>query len=125
MGKQTTHDLTADWVLGHQYLRIHEVSRDKKANGEPAYEATVFIGWDEKREEYVCFWLDDFGGSFDSTLGRARRGGNEIALVFNYPEGPFHTTFSYDPKGDSWEMRMDSEQKGVAKPFARTQLKRK
>ena len=26
-GKDTTHDSVAEWVLGHQYLRIHERSR--------------------------------------------------------------------------------------------------
>ncbi len=125
LGKPTTHDIAAEWVLAHQYLRLHEVARQKKANGQPEYEATVFIGWDEKRNEYVCFWLDDFGGSFDSTIGRAVRGGTEIAFLFNYPDGPFHTTFSYDPKGDSWNLRMDSEEKGTLKPFARTRLTRK
>ena len=30
-------------VLDHHYLHIHEVSREKKANREPQYEAMVFI----------------------------------------------------------------------------------
>jgi Protein of unknown function (DUF1579) len=124
-GKQTTHDITAEWVLGHQYLRLQEVSREKKDSGEPAYQAMVFFGWDQTSHQYVCFWLDDFGGGFDSTIGHAKRDGNEIALLFNYPEGPFHTTFAYDPQSDSWQMQMDSEEKGKLKPFARTKLTRK
>ncbi len=43
-GKQTTHDVDADWVIQHHYLRLHEVSREKDAKGQPQYEATVFIG---------------------------------------------------------------------------------
>jgi hypothetical protein len=124
-GKQTTHDVTAEWVLAHQYLRLHEVSREEKGNGEPQYQAMVFIGWDQTLNQYVCFWLDDFGGAFDSTIGHAKRSRNEIALRFNYPEGPFHTTFAYDSRSDSWQMRMDSEEKGKLKPFARTKLTRK
>jgi hypothetical protein len=73
----------------------------------------------------VCFWLDDFGGAFDSTIGRGKRAGHEIALRFNYPDGPFHTTFAYDEGSDSWQMRMDSEQKGILKPFARSKLRRR
>jgi hypothetical protein len=29
-GRPTTHDITAEWVLAHQYLRLQEVSREKK-----------------------------------------------------------------------------------------------
>jgi len=36
MGKETTHDVAAEWVLGHQYVRIHEVSREKNSQGLPA-----------------------------------------------------------------------------------------
>ena len=125
MGKQTTHDITAEWVLAHQYLRLHEVSREKKDNGEPAYQAMVFVGWDEKASQYVCFWLDNYGGAFDSTIGFAKRGGDEIALLFKYPDGPFHTTFAYDRKTDTWQLRMDSEDQGTLKPFARVKLTRK
>jgi len=32
-GAATTHDVTADWVLGHQYVRIQEASR---VLGEPS-----------------------------------------------------------------------------------------
>jgi hypothetical protein len=124
-GKQTTHDVSAEWVLAHQFLRFHEVSREKKDNGQPAYEAMVFIGWDEKLSQYVCVWLDDYGGAADTSLGHAKRGGDEIAFLFNYPEGPFHTTFAYDPQSDAWQWRMDAEQKGKLKPFARVKLTRK
>ena len=26
-GAETTHDIYAEWVLGHEYVRLHEVSR--------------------------------------------------------------------------------------------------
>jgi len=51
VGKQpVTHDFDAEWVLQHHYLRFHEVSREKNDKGEPQYEATVFIGWNEDQE---------------------------------------------------------------------------
>jgi hypothetical protein len=125
MGKTTTHDVTAEWVLAHQYLRLHEVSREKKNTGEPDYQAIVFIGWDDKEKQYATFWLDDFGASFDNTIGYGKRAGDEIALLFKYPDGPFHTTFAYDPATDTWQMRMDSEVKGALKPFARVKLTRR
>src|SRR5271170_1320604 len=57
VGKQpVTHDFDAEWVLQHHYLRFREVSREKNDKGEPQYEATVFIGWNEKTRQYACTW---------------------------------------------------------------------
>ena len=58
-GAEITHDIDAEWVLGHHYLRIKDTSRERTATGEPEYEAIVFIGWDETRKQYDCLWLDD------------------------------------------------------------------
>ncbi|HEX9105800.1 MAG TPA: hypothetical protein VF832_01195, partial [Longimicrobiales bacterium] len=44
--QQATHDVVAEWVLGHEYLRLSEVSRERAAAGGPAYEAIVFLGID-------------------------------------------------------------------------------
>jgi len=44
-GKQTTHDIVTEWFLDHQYLRIHETSREKNDKGQAQYEAVVLIGW--------------------------------------------------------------------------------
>src|SRR5512142_1995786 len=61
-GQQTTHDVNGAWVLGHQYVQMNEVSQEREAKGHPAYEATVFIGWDARSEDYACLWLDNTGG---------------------------------------------------------------
>jgi hypothetical protein len=34
-GAATTHDVDVAWVLGHQYVRIQETSREKDAKGQP------------------------------------------------------------------------------------------
>lgn len=124
-GKQTTQDVEAAWVLAHQYLLIHEVSRERNLQNSPAYEAMVFIGWDQAANGYVCLWLDTFGGMYDTTLGRAQRDGNEIHFVFQYKDSILHTRFIYHPGAGAWEWQMDSEVNGVMKPFARVKLTRK
>jgi hypothetical protein len=124
MGKENTHDISAEWVLGHQYLRIHEVSREKDAHGQPDYEAMPFVGWDQAAGEYVCAWLDTYGGMNATSIGHAKRDGNEIHFLFKDKDSIFHTRFIYHPEDKSWEWRMDSEEKGVLKPFLRAKLTR-
>jgi hypothetical protein len=124
-GQHTVHDIDAEWVLAHQYLRLREVSREKNTQGEPAYEATVFIGWDQKSSQYACVWLDVYGGiSPNASVANAKRDGDEISFLFNDPSGPFHTTFAYDAKSDTWSLNMDATDKGKQESFARTTLTR-
>lgn len=126
-GKETTHDVVAKWVLGHQYMQFHEVSREKKSSGEAMYEAIVFIGWDQLSNEYACLWLDVTGGSglSNQIIGRAKRKDNEIAFLFKYSVNSlFHTTFLYDGYTDTWLWLMDDEENGKLQPFARVKLTR-
>jgi hypothetical protein len=124
-GQKAVHDVDAEWVLAHQYLRLHEVARDHNAKGEPSYEAMVFIAWDQKKSEYVIAWLDDYGDiSPIASIAYSRKKGDQLAFVFDDPDGAFHTTFAYDAKSDTWQMNMDATEKGQLKPFARTTLTR-
>jgi hypothetical protein len=122
--KQTTHDVDAEWVIGHQYLRIHEVSREHNAQGEPVYEATVHIGWNQDSAEYGCIWLDTYGGLAALSVGKAKRNGDQIAFLFQDKDDIFHTMFVYHAVGDSWEWNLDSEAEGKLRPFARVTLTR-
>jgi len=125
VGKQAvTHDFDAEWVLQHHYLRFHEVSREKNDKGEPQYEATVFIGWNEKTKQYACAWMDAYGGLTTESIGVAASRENELAFVFTdeHGETSFTNTFVYDPKTNAWEDRLDNVVKGEAKPFARFTL---
>jgi hypothetical protein len=105
-------------------LAFHEVSREKHAKGEPQYEATVFIAWNEKSKQYACAWLDVDGGASGESIGLAMPKENELAFVFNDEHGQpsFTNTFTYDPKTDTWQNQLDNVVKGVAKPFARFSL---
>lgn len=121
-GKQTTHDVDAEWVIEHHYLRIHEVSRERNAQGEPAYEATVHIGWNQASAEYGCVWLDTYGGLAAVSLGKAKRNSDQIPFLFQDKDDNFHTTFVYHGADDSWEWNMDNEADGKVRPFARVTL---
>lgn len=126
-GKQTTHDVEAVWVLNREYLRLHEVSREKNASGGPAYEAIVFIGWDEKSKQYTCLWLDSTSGNGLSaqTIARATPAGDSIPFIFTIsPTGSLHTTFTYNSTADNWQWLIDDEENGKTDRFADVKLVR-
>src|SRR5438477_8888405 len=121
-GKETSHDVDADWVLNDGYVRLHEVSREKDPNGLPAYEAIVFISWDERSHEYLCLWLDSTSNSglSNGVIGRARPDTDKIPFLFKIKTNEtFHTTFLYDKNSDSWQWIIDDETDGKIRPFAR------
>jgi hypothetical protein len=127
-GKETTHDIIAEWVLDHQYLQFHEVSREKQSSGEAMYEAIVFIGWDKPFGQYACYWLDGTSGNglSNPVIGHAKRNGDEIAFLFKFSDkNLFHTTFLYDKGSDTWQWSMDDEENGKLQPFLRAKLTRK
>jgi len=127
-GGDVTHDLSAAWVLGHQYLRFDEVSRERDDKGEVAYEATVFIGWDEPSGRYVCMWLDITGGGGlnPKGFGYAKPSSEKLALVWKADDGSsWHTTFAYDPESDSWHLKMHGERDGKRRPFADAKMTRR
>ena len=125
VGKQAaTHDFDAEWALHHHYLRFRETSRDKNDKGEPNYDATVFIGWNEKTKQYACVWLDVYGGLTVASIGVATPKENELAFIFTNEHGEtsFTNTFIYDAKTNTWDNRLDNVVKGVAQPVARFKL---
>ncbi len=126
-GQETAHDVVVEWVLGHQYVQLREVSREKDGEGNPAYEAIVYIGWDQPSAGYACLWLDNTGGGglVGQAIGHGKRSGDEIPFLFRGGDGSlFHTTFAYDRAGDTWRWLMDGEEAGKLEPFARVTLTR-
>jgi hypothetical protein len=55
--------------------------------GEPQYEATVFVGWNEKTRQYACVWMDVYGGATSESIGLATPQENELAFVFTDEHG--------------------------------------
>ena len=124
-GKRTTHDLTADWVLNHQYLRLHEVSREHEKDGRPSYEATVHIGWNQPTGTYGCVWLDDFGGLNTQSIGAAAKGGDKLPFVFTNLDGTFtRTTMTWHPDSRTWNWTIVEDRAGKLSTFASLALQR-
>lgn len=125
-GKQTTHYVDADWVLNREYLRLHEVSDAKKPNGDPAYEAIIFISWNAKPQEYKCLWLDNTSGAgLSNPIARAKPQQHAIPFVWVLSQSELHTTFTYDASSDTWTWTIDDVKDGKADRFADVRLTRR
>jgi hypothetical protein len=126
-GKPTTHDVHAEWVLGHEYLQLREISREKNTSGSPAYEAIVYIEWDAKSHEYNCLWLDSTsgGGLSPEGIAHASPAENSIPFIFILSStDQIHTTFSYDKATDAWQWLIDNAVNGRTQRFANVTLTR-
>jgi hypothetical protein len=114
MGRTADHTVEVEWVLNHQFLRIHEKDRNPAGNGAAPYEAMIMIGYDNASERYIAHWNDIYGGRFSETLGYGTRNGNDIRFVFEYPDGPFHTTFRWLPDSHQWTWLMETRTRRVS-----------
>jgi hypothetical protein len=120
-GQPATYALRAEWVLNHQFLRLE--MRD--VTEPPSYQAHVYIGYDNTSSRYVAHWLDAFGGRWSETLGYGQRSGTAVEFVFEYPDGPFHTTFTLDLQSGTWSVLMrDRGPDGSWREFGHWQLRR-
>ena len=118
VGQPREMNLTADWVLNHQFLFLDEKDANA-ASGKPGYEAHIYIGYDNASERYVIHWIDIFGGRFSETLGYGTRNGNSIRFNFEYPDGPFHNTFTWNAQEKSWHFFLEQKDaQGMWKTFA-------
>ena len=110
-GRDAHHDVQAEWVLNHQFLRIHEKTAPPAPASERRYEAIWFLGYDSVSERYVLHLMDVFGTRYSETLGYGTRDGNSIRFVFEYPDGPFHTTYRWSPETGSWQWLLEQKDK--------------
>ncbi len=126
-GQETIHDVDGEWVLNRLYVRLHEVSREKDARGQPVYEAIIYVTRDATQGEYAVLWLDNTAsGAFAAEgTGHAKPKGESLPFVFKDSQGTisFINTFAYDPTGRTWSWSMDNVEKGVPKPFGRVKLR--
>jgi hypothetical protein len=125
-GKPATHDIAAEWVANHQFLRVHEVSREKTRDGIPEYDAFIHIGWEPEKKIYPIIFLDNYWGIDPASIGTATPKENELLFVWKNEKGTmdFTNDFVYDPKTDSWQWIMDNVVSGTKKPFGRVKLTR-
>jgi hypothetical protein len=127
-GHESTHDVEAEWVLGHEYLRLHEISRERNAQGQPAYEAIIYIEWVEALQEYKCLWLDSTGGGgLAAPMGTGERLNDSIGFVWRDKEkdSGVNTTFGYRKGTNSWSWVIDNIEGDKVTVFAHGKLTRK
>ena len=128
-GERVTHDVSVDWILKRQYIRIHESSREKDADGELAYEAWIHIAWDKNNSEYVLMWLDNIGTTNFAAegVGHGKPDGDRIPFVWKFADGSgIHNLFAYDRANDTWSWSIDNlDKSNKPSQFARVTLKRK
>lgn len=111
----------AEWILNHQFLQLHM----KDVGPQPGYEALVLIGYDSTSERYVAHWIDIYGGRVSESLGYGTRTGSSIKFVFEYAEGPFLNTLTWNAEAKGWSFLM--QQKNAAgkwELFAEDRLRR-
>ncbi|HSE45608.1 MAG TPA: hypothetical protein VLA89_09820 [Gemmatimonadales bacterium] len=114
-GESVEYRARADWVLNHQFLRLEL----QEVSSPPAYEALVFIGYDFSKDRYVAHWLDGFGGWASETLGYGQRRGEAIEFLFDYPNGLFQNTMTWDPDRQGWSLALRTKDRaGHWQPFA-------
>jgi hypothetical protein len=111
MGHPADHKVQAEWVLNPQFLRIHEQDPNASTDASIPYEAWILVGYDNTSERYVVHWNDVYGGRFSEILGYGTRVGDEIRFIFEYPDGPFHTTFRWLPEQHQWKWLMQTKNK--------------
>jgi hypothetical protein len=117
---QAVHErVDSEWILNHQFLRIHRKSVDGPD------EQLMYIGYDPVSERYLVHLLNTFGGRGSETLGYGIRSGDKIQFVFEYPSGPYHYTMSWDGKDRSWQFLLESkDRQGHWSTFATQTLRR-
>jgi len=79
-GQSLENTATVEWVLNHQFMKVHLKDVQKPSQ----YEAMVFIGYDNMSERYVVHWIDVFGGRSSETLGYGTRNGNSIIPMVHF-----------------------------------------
>jgi len=110
--KQTS--VHCEWVLNHQFIEFHYGAADAK----PEYEAFVFIGFDGAAKNYVCHWVDVFGGT-DSELGHGNIDQKLIAIEFKFGKNADLTNkFTFDLQTKTWTSLIRQVEKGEWTTFA-------
>ena len=88
-------------------------------NGACGISAGAFVGFDEAAKNYICHWVDVFGGHY-SDLGRGKIDPNLISLEFRFvpKNGELTNKFMFDPQTKTWTSLIRQQEKGEWKTFA-------
>jgi Protein of unknown function (DUF1579) len=121
LSRKVASTLTVEWVLNHQFLQLKLEDTATPSQ----YDAWIYIGYDFRSERYVVHWLDVFGGRFSETLGYGSRSSDGVRFVFEYGDGPFRKTLTWNAVDKTWRWLIESkDDAGRWKPFADYNLRR-
>ncbi|MHC1480633.1 hypothetical protein ACYJW8_10295 [Frateuria aurantia] len=128
-GQPVVHDVQARWVLGHEYLEIHELARRNGAAGRPGYKAIIYLGFNPDLKRYVCLWLDSTSGNalVPTGLGLAEPEASQLRFVWRDGGGQptLSNRFHYDATTDRWQWLIENIEHGKSTPFAELTLSRR
>jgi hypothetical protein len=103
-GQPSREGADGEWVLGHQFLRLHR----KQIDG--PNESLIHVGYDNVSERFVLIRLDSLSARGAETLGYGIKTGDEtIQFTYEYPSGPYKETWTFDPKERSWQFQVESK----------------
>ena len=118
-GKEVANRAAARWVLNHQFLELHMTD----VASPPEYEAIVLIGYSYSDKRYVALVRHVWRQVLGHRIWQTGRGEDEFA--FQYPDGPFFNTFSWDARAKEWTFRLENSSKdGKRSLFAEDTLRR-
>ncbi|HEY1758423.1 MAG TPA: hypothetical protein VGG72_23840 [Bryobacteraceae bacterium] len=105
-GQPVHEGADAEWVLGHQFLRIHRQQIDGPS------ESVVHVGFDTVLQRFVAFRLDTNGAHGAEYPGYGlQKGDNKLEFSIQYPSGPWRETWTWDAKEKTWQFLVEIERK--------------
>jgi hypothetical protein len=108
-GQKFTLEREAHWIMGHQYLRIYEKSREVIPWLKTRFERTILIGYNHSSKRYLVYELTVHGGDVPHEpegFYYATRSGNELKMIVTKDsEVVGFQRFIWEPATSSWRFR--------------------
>jgi hypothetical protein len=109
-GQKFTLDREVEWVMNHQYLRIHEKSREVIPWLKTPFERTIFIGYNHSSKRYVVYELTVHGADGQHQpegFCYADLTGNELKMALTKEsEVVIYQRFTWEPESGSWRFHV-------------------
>ena len=115
----------AHWVIQGYFLEVRCMQEGPVLPDQTPYEAIYMLSYDNQSEEYSMHLFDTFGARYARTVGIGMRQGDSVEFLFEYPNGLFSNTFTWEDDSRGWEMLLrQKEETGEWKVFAKKTLTR-
>jgi hypothetical protein len=105
LGQPVREGADAEWVLGHQFLRIHRKQLDGPG------ESVMHVGFDTVLQRFVAIRLDSLSARGAETIGYGLQTGDKLQFTFDYPTAPMRETWSWDGKEKTWQFVVEIERR--------------